>query len=157
VTCTVASLPVNRNVGLRHGRLSAPITHGAVHPGRRAGGRRLLSTSVLTPVFASREMDEHQGSAPCIPVWKTGVYLSTLRKHARLAKTMRVRRPGVPRSGSWNLKATKRHSETVVSRRLVEVGNTNGSSRTNRPPATRPRSESPPTKLTWKRWGTRRS
>ena len=29
------------------------------------------------PVFASREMDEHQGSAPCIPVWKTGVYLST--------------------------------------------------------------------------------
>ena len=23
-------------------------------------------------------MDEHQGSAPCIPVWKTGVYLSTL-------------------------------------------------------------------------------
>ena len=22
-------------------------------------------------------MDEHQGSAPCIPVWKTGVYLST--------------------------------------------------------------------------------
>ena len=23
------------------------------------------------------EMDEHQGSAPCIPVWKTGVYLST--------------------------------------------------------------------------------
>ena len=33
--------------------------------------------SWLTPVFASREMDEHQGSAPCIPVWKTGVYLST--------------------------------------------------------------------------------
>jgi hypothetical protein len=23
------------------------------------------------------KMDEHQGSAPCIPVWKTGVYLST--------------------------------------------------------------------------------
>src|SRR5436853_3237947 len=23
-------------------------------------------------------MDEHQGNAPCIPVWKTGVYLSTL-------------------------------------------------------------------------------
>jgi hypothetical protein len=34
--------------------------------------------SWLTPVFASREMDEHQGSAPCIPVWKTGVYPSTL-------------------------------------------------------------------------------
>src|SRR2546423_14060042 len=25
-----------------------------------------------------RRLDEHQGSAPCIPVWKTGVYLSTL-------------------------------------------------------------------------------
>ena len=24
------------------------------------------------------EMVEHQGIAPCIPVWKTGVYLSTL-------------------------------------------------------------------------------
>jgi hypothetical protein len=24
------------------------------------------------------EVDEHQGIAPCIPVWKTGVYLSTL-------------------------------------------------------------------------------
>lgn len=23
-------------------------------------------------------MDEHQGSAPCTPVWKTGVYLLTL-------------------------------------------------------------------------------
>src|SRR5215510_3235224 len=27
---------------------------------------------------AWRRLDEHQGSAPCIPVWKTGVYLSTL-------------------------------------------------------------------------------
>jgi hypothetical protein len=27
--------------------------------------------------FGAPEMDEHQGSAPCIPVWKTGVYLST--------------------------------------------------------------------------------
>ena len=27
--------------------------------------------------FASREMVEHQGIAPYIPVWKTGVYLST--------------------------------------------------------------------------------
>jgi len=41
--------------------------------------------SWLTPVFASREngapsrsLDEHQDSAPYIPVWKTGVYLSTL-------------------------------------------------------------------------------
>ena len=25
-----------------------------------------------------RQMVEHQGIAPCIPVWKTGVYLSTL-------------------------------------------------------------------------------
>ena len=27
---------------------------------------------------AVRKMDGHVGSAPCIPVWKTGVYLSTL-------------------------------------------------------------------------------
>ena len=40
--------------------------------------RRSQADEVLAePVFASGEMDEHQGSVPCIPVWKTGVYLST--------------------------------------------------------------------------------
>ena len=27
--------------------------------------------------YTLKQMVEHQGSAPCIPVWKTGVYLST--------------------------------------------------------------------------------
>ena len=41
--------------------------------------RRSQACEVMTGTgFTSREMDEHQGSAPCIPVWKTGVYLSTL-------------------------------------------------------------------------------
>ena len=31
----------------------------------------------LTPGFRVAEMDEHEGSAPSTPVWKTGVYLST--------------------------------------------------------------------------------
>src|SRR4029453_14704843 len=51
------------------GRLQRPRREGGVEPPP--------VKSWLTPVFASREMDEHQGSAPCIPVWKTGVYLST--------------------------------------------------------------------------------
>jgi len=32
----------------------------------------------LAPVFASREMVEHEGSAPSTPAWKADVYLSTL-------------------------------------------------------------------------------
>jgi len=40
-------------------------------------------------------MDEHQGSAPCIPVWKTGVYLSTpmlgeMESHAGIAPASAV-------------------------------------------------------------------
>jgi hypothetical protein len=41
-------------------------------------------------------------------------------------------------------------------RRLVEVGNTNGSSRTNRPPATSADVRISPDELTCKRWGTLR-
>src|SRR5437667_7672493 len=45
-------------------------------------------------------MDEHQSSAPCIPVWKTGVYLSTLMlgEMARRAKARRAK-AGIP---CWN-------------------------------------------------------
>ena len=40
--------------------------------------RRSQACEVLAGTGSHREkMDEHQGSAPCIPVWKTGVYLST--------------------------------------------------------------------------------
>jgi hypothetical protein len=41
--------------------------------------RRGEVCEVLAGTGISRrvKMDEHQGIAPCIPVWKTGVYLST--------------------------------------------------------------------------------
>jgi len=49
-------------------------------PKRTESGTRPLlrpcEASVGTPDSLGK-MDEHQGSAPCIPVWKTGVYLST--------------------------------------------------------------------------------
>src|SRR5438105_10774903 len=49
-------------------------------------------------------MVEHQGSAPCIPVWKTGVYLSTPMLDGV------ARRAGAPRANAgmpcWNRTAS---------------------------------------------------
>jgi hypothetical protein len=39
---------------------------------------RQFTRLLLSLLSHAGEMVEHQGIAPCIPVWKTGVYLSTL-------------------------------------------------------------------------------
>ena len=39
---------------------------------------RQFTRLLLSLLSHTGEMVEHQGIAPCIPVWKTGVYLSTL-------------------------------------------------------------------------------
>ena len=44
----------------------------------RASGGRVLTPAGRPGSTGENEMVEHQGIAPCIPVWKTGVYLSTL-------------------------------------------------------------------------------
>jgi len=50
--------------------------------GVRASGRVL--TPAVNQIHLEMEMDGHEGSAPSIPVWKTGVCLSTSMPEEKL-------------------------------------------------------------------------
>src|SRR5512140_2553752 len=73
-------------------------------------------------------MVEHQGIAPCIPVWKTGVYLSTpmlemkLESRAGVAPTCTVlqtaawaARPTGPLNADWRMQSVECRTEAFAS------------------------------------------
>jgi hypothetical protein len=76
---------------------------------KQVNDNSLVKISAGSTVRAPAKMDGHVGSAPTIPVWKTGVYLSTLMPGEKL----------IVESGMWRAQRISSYQLSTNNNQLI--------------------------------------